>query len=258
MDNALRWFIYALKDPRDGLVYYVGKSNNPDVRFRAHLRGAARRRHPSERWIDDLRTSQVTPTLHVIDGGCGDGACAAERAWIAEHRRRGAPLVNIADGGNGHFGPVTDTLRQRIREAHLGTRHSEETKRKMSASQTGRSPTDATRDKLRAANLGKKRSLETRERIRRAKTGTVASETTREKMSVAHMGHAVSATTRARIAAAKVGIPRTEECRAKIAAALTGRPLSEATKAKLRVAQSARRERERLERTHGSNEEGGD
>lgn len=68
--------------------------------------------------------------------------CEAERKWIAEYRKRGIELYNIASGGEGGFPSwinypkeKVDAINQKNREAHLGKKngfygkhHTEKTK----------------------------------------------------------------------------------------------------------------------------------
>jgi hypothetical protein len=108
----VKW-IYGLVDPRDGRVRYVGQSEDPDRRFRQHLRDGLRLsdtfglRHPEtgrymgnplhgrsdcERWLEELAACRLAPKLvllqtvrrpgwHVIEA-----AHQAEQAW-AHHLR---------------------------------------------------------------------------------------------------------------------------------------------------------------------------
>jgi hypothetical protein len=99
--------IYALVDPRDGRVRYVGASTDPSRRLREHLRTA--RRHlrngsefPVYGWLGELLSAGLRPelrTLEVVPGreeqpgeyGFRE-AVEAERRWIRRHRRQ---LYNV-------------------------------------------------------------------------------------------------------------------------------------------------------------------
>lgn len=97
--------IYALIDPRDGRVRYIGKANNAEARFKAHLR-EKRRVTPVYCWIGKLRKLGLTPALNVIS------VCSAcdwqnhERAAIAEARATSDGLLNVADGGDEPYCPT--------------------------------------------------------------------------------------------------------------------------------------------------------
>jgi hypothetical protein len=70
----VKW-IYGLVDPRDGHVRYVGQSEDPDCRFRQHLRDGLRLsdtfglRHPETgRYLGNPAWAQRLP---AVAGGAG-------------------------------------------------------------------------------------------------------------------------------------------------------------------------------------------
>ena len=89
--------IYALIDPRDGQVRYIGKAQNSKRRLAAHLR-EARRRTPVYDWIRKLRSMGLTPTVRVLS--VTSDWRHEERKLIAWGRALGCRLLNIADGGD--------------------------------------------------------------------------------------------------------------------------------------------------------------
>ena len=92
----------------------------------------------------------------------------AEIFWIAEYRKRGKAEYNIANGGEGRTGPISEEHRKRLSEANKG-RHpgnygkhpSEETRRKISEARKGRP----------APCLGKHLSEETKRKLSEACKG---------------------------------------------------------------------------------------
>lgn len=62
--------------------------------------------------------------------------------------------------------PRSETTRQKIREARLGTKSSAKTKHKQSIARKGRKNTPEHIEKVRQAHLGKKRSEETKQKLR--------------------------------------------------------------------------------------------
>ena len=93
-------YIYGLKDPRDGQIYYIGKSNDPKRRKREHLEN---RDCNAQRvaWLEDLRSSCLEPELVVLAKvECKDWQ-ESEIYWIARGHEEGWPLTNIHKGGNG-------------------------------------------------------------------------------------------------------------------------------------------------------------
>lgn len=106
-DKGRRCTIYALIDPRDHAVRYIGKTTiAPSKRLSAHVcrTNLTPRRH-SSRWLAGLVSLGLKPSLKVIEVVAPhDDWRARERFWISEYRRRGAPLTNLADGGDGVHG----------------------------------------------------------------------------------------------------------------------------------------------------------
>jgi hypothetical protein len=102
--------IYALCDPRDDSVRYIGKTIHPlHLRFAAHMRAGRRagRRKPVHNWINGLLAIGQRPYIRCIQTvPCEWDWQAAERFWIAAARRTGYSLMNLTDGGEGVSGHV--------------------------------------------------------------------------------------------------------------------------------------------------------
>jgi predicted GIY-YIG superfamily endonuclease len=92
--------IYGLKDPRDGQIYYVGKSNDPKTRYKAHLRQEDNNTD-KQQWLAELRDAGLQPKQIVLEWVTEDQWQKAEKRWINEGLRLGWPLVNIACTGKG-------------------------------------------------------------------------------------------------------------------------------------------------------------
>ena len=107
----MKTYIYGLKDPRDGEIYYVGKSNDPRARLSSHLKDNINADKVA--WIDGLLALNLRPELVVLENVNADKWQAAERRWIADGHDYGWPLVNISPGGNGDTGkePPFDFLK---------------------------------------------------------------------------------------------------------------------------------------------------
>lgn len=95
--------IYALIDPRDGAIRYIGKANDSRKRLVKHLADARRRRTPVYDWINMLAKLGMRPTFQVLE--VADDWVEAERRLIAEARDRGERLLNVADGGDEPYCP---------------------------------------------------------------------------------------------------------------------------------------------------------
>lgn len=245
-----RWFIYALLDPRTAAVRYVGKSVNPRRRLQSHCsaKAVAKQTHTAC-WLRSLLDVGLSPSLVIIDGGRGNGHAAAERAWIAEYRRRGAHLTNHSDGG----------------ECEL----SAEFRAKLSASQMGRKMSPEAIEKSAAKRRGKKLGSEARRHMSEARKGYQPSEEHRQKLSEAGKGRTLSPEIREKVAASKRGKPRpdvaarmrgrimSDEARARIGAANSGRVRSPEHIAKLRAGHRAYCARKKANQTNnGEPEEG--
>lgn len=132
--------IYALIDPRTGLVRYVGKSKNVDLRVRyghlgAELKNA--RLHKTN-WLRQLAELQLQPIVQILEVTDESSWQERERYWIAHYRSIGASLTNMTEGGDGGC---------------IG--HSESTRLKMSQSRLGKLRDPQTVQKMREANKGK-------------------------------------------------------------------------------------------------------
>lgn len=90
-------WIYALVDPRDGAVRYVGKSDKPRLRFATHL---SERAVPNVRkWVADLALSQLAPRLEMLAlAPPPHDADALEGAFIALHARA---ILNVLTSHGG-------------------------------------------------------------------------------------------------------------------------------------------------------------
>jgi hypothetical protein len=114
--NNRGYEIYALVDPRDNLVYYVGLSINAENRLKGHLRGSIGS-NQERKWLLDLKKVGLVPTLRIlekIESGSEAHALACEKElfWIRELARQGQPLLNVS-GLTRPYVPDTP-LRQRL------------------------------------------------------------------------------------------------------------------------------------------------
>ena len=92
--------IYALIDPRDNLVSYVGLSISAEVRFVGHLKGSSGNKQ-EKHWILELQQEGLRPILQILETvEAGSDAyaivCEEELYWIREMVRLGHPLLNLS------------------------------------------------------------------------------------------------------------------------------------------------------------------
>lgn len=99
--------IYALVDPRDDAIRYIGASVDPVKRLESHLRDKEGNRKCG--WLSELKNLGLTPRLIEIEIASESEWEEAERWWIAECRAVGCDLTNHTDGGLGLINPTADT-----------------------------------------------------------------------------------------------------------------------------------------------------
>lgn len=107
-------FIYILKDPRNGVPRYVGKTKHPKERLRNHIgrpsSGAVKR------WIVQLSRDGVLPEIEIIDKCCGDEWVELEAFYVIEYRAKYPDqMLNVLSGGKG---PLDSDYTDEIRSAH--------------------------------------------------------------------------------------------------------------------------------------------
>jgi len=115
----------------------------------------------------------------------------------------------------------------------IGTRLSEETRAKMSASHMGNRPSEETRIKRSAALSGEKNPMYGRTGNKSPRYGTHHTDEAREKMSIARGKRITKDETRSKISMALKGKPRSPEIRKKISDGRKGIPMSQEARAKL-------------------------
>lgn len=89
-------FIYALKDPRDNSVRYVGQSTSPHARLYFHMAPGRRERNPRKHdWLIDLRTNGSKPDLEILEKVYRSEADEKEFHWIRHFHDLGEQLTNV-------------------------------------------------------------------------------------------------------------------------------------------------------------------
>lgn len=218
MVHGVNVFIYALHDPRDGSLRYIGKTVNLKRRFYGH----ANERAPSHKnhWIAQLKSLGLKPelrVLEVIENSDDRDWQEKEREWINRSRAAGHNLTNLDAGGNS--GPnKSEATKEKIRKLKTGLRHTERTKKKMAATRTGHATSEETRRKISEAHKGMTHTEETRAKIRAARARQVITPATRAKLSAVAKGRRPSPQTIAASVLASRGRVPSEETRAKMRA----------------------------------------
>jgi predicted GIY-YIG superfamily endonuclease len=86
--------IYALVDPTDEKVYYVGQTRSPQSRLEQHM---AAQHHQSAKgeWLRRLRQQGQQPLMHILETVTGErAALEREQEWIRRFLEQQMPLLN--------------------------------------------------------------------------------------------------------------------------------------------------------------------
>lgn len=213
--------IYALVDPENGLMRYVGQTRQRYLCTRLAQHWLARGSTPKSEWIRAIKAKGLRIRIIMLDQVSIDDAVRAEREWIRKLSAEGNHLLNVYDPDLSLPRPEESKAKiSKFRSSCVGWKHSEETKKKIGRSGAenwnfGRTTPKETREKLSAALRNNKNAL----------------------------GYKHSEETRAKVAAAGIGRKHSEETKRKIAAGNTGKVFSEETRKKMSMAAKARADR---------------
>lgn len=189
--------IYKITNSVNGKVY-IGQSINMKARWKDHINTLNRNDSHSillqRAWN---KYGGENFYFEILELCAEDMLDEIETKYIELYDARNIGY-NIEPGGNSNK-YLSEATKQKIREAHLGRRHSTETRRKMSESRTGinngmygKTHSEESKRKMSAAKKGKSGhpcSEKQKEAARRANTGKVVSEETRKRLSEAKKGN---------------------------------------------------------------------
>lgn len=128
-------YVYFALHRKSGRVY-VGKSVDPDVRWRRHLREA---KNGSPTWFHVALFKYGREAFDFWVGQVFDSdeeALLAEKDWFVYLQEQGIVLFNLAEGGAGGA-RTKDDVRRKLSLANTGKVFSEEHRRHISESKTG-------------------------------------------------------------------------------------------------------------------------
>lgn len=84
--------IYALVDPRDNAIRYIGMSKQPEFRLAQHTQ---RRYGSAYDWIQELLQQNLRPILRIIEKIENEHAAEVrEMYWIRFYAEQKSPLLN--------------------------------------------------------------------------------------------------------------------------------------------------------------------
>lgn len=137
--KARQVFIYALIDPRDANVRYVGRSFVPEDRYKKHLKDKTDTH--KTRWIKQLEDARLQPELKILDVVQEQQWSNAERQWMSKYEN----LTNSCAGGHGVLRPSKET-RLKMSSKKLGGKQTEEHRAKVSVALKGKKKPPRTKD----------------------------------------------------------------------------------------------------------------
>lgn len=94
--------IYALVDPRNGWIRYVGKTrNSARRRMTEHIYSRKREDTPVYRWIRKLFVENLRPSIIILQNVEESALNDAEVFWISAVKDLFPDILNVGDGGEG-------------------------------------------------------------------------------------------------------------------------------------------------------------
>ena len=94
-------YIYILQHPITKEIRYVGKTNNPKMRFQNHVNIRHNEHSHKRNWINSILQQKLKPEMIIIDVVNENDWRFWERYWILQFRIWGCNLINHSAGGNG-------------------------------------------------------------------------------------------------------------------------------------------------------------
>ncbi len=132
-------YIYALIDPRNNQVRYIGKANNPEDRYKNHYNSARDKNTHKRNWINNVRKDGLRPELLILDEVSIDNWQYWECFYISLYKTYGFNLVNYTNGGDGVTLSNSGTWKKGNIPHNKGIPCREETKQKIKDKLTGTS-----------------------------------------------------------------------------------------------------------------------
>jgi hypothetical protein len=107
----MQCIIYALIDPRNNLIRYIGKTKHGTKRIDQHYKILKKDQTYKAGWLRQLESAGVKFDSYVLDVAESPAALnELEVWWIAYGRALGWPLTNMTGGGDGLALPTEETL----------------------------------------------------------------------------------------------------------------------------------------------------
>lgn len=216
---------------------YVGSAVDMDKRWRQHESDLRRNKHHSTKMQRHCNKYKIEDLLFEMLLSCPKEELIEKEQFFIDAYK---PWFNLSPTANSRLGTkCSEESRRKMSLAKMGHETSEEHKKKISDSlignkhALGKHPSEETRKKLREASLGKYPSDETRRKLSEKLMGHEISEETKRKISKARMGCKVSEETRKRLSKSRMGLHPTIKSRKKMSLSKMGHEVSEETRQKI-------------------------
>jgi hypothetical protein len=168
--------IYAFFD-RNGDPFYFGKTGNFKNRRRHHIYCAKYRvynyKHYNRLRKMFLSGLDLKNYILVIKNNISPDKIDFVESWfIKKYKKLGYDITNLTEGGEGATG-FTPEMREKIRKAHIGTHHSDETKHRISEARKGIQFTKDHKNNLSKARRKRVVTKETRDKTSKTSKGNI-------------------------------------------------------------------------------------
>lgn len=170
--NDIKYFLYALLDPRTNTPFYIGITSNVKIRFNRHcivnLR-AFKDNASKAKLIKELKKQNLKPHLQILFEDLNEAkAKSLEIKIIAEARKiYGEKITNISDGGF----VVSLSTRKKLSNIRKGRKASDRSKLKISKAKKGIKRTEEAIKKSAIGHLGIRPSENHKRKISEAQLG---------------------------------------------------------------------------------------
>ena len=101
MEQTQKAWIYALIDPRDNEIKYIGKSIKPKERLREHILKCKTEHTKKGNWIKKLVSLKLEPNMTLLKETIEQEIAYWEEHYIKEYKSNGFTLLNYDDKGVG-------------------------------------------------------------------------------------------------------------------------------------------------------------
>ena len=223
-------------------MHYIGVEYKPT----AHPDNLWTKYFTSSKYVNAYREENGEPDIVEVRKTFN----TAEEAIQYEHKMltktdaaRSELFLNKSNGGGkfANYGPLSDETKKKISESNKGRTFSAETKKKISDTLKGSTLSAETRQRLSEAKTGKKRmphSAEAKKKISEANKGKIRSAETKKKMSKAQKGKTFSAESKKKMSESKKKM--SAETKKKMSKAQKGKTFSAESKKKMSEAQKGK------------------